>query len=63
LDGRLAAFKIPRYWMVADRFPRTASERVERRALIQKIVAGGAVYDRVSSTVVPNPFTRDKGVL
>lgn len=63
LDGRLAAFKIPRYWMVADRFPRTASERVERRTLIQKIVAGGAVYDRVASTVVPNPFTRDKGVL
>lgn len=63
LVGRLAAFKIPRYWMVTDRFSRTASERVELRTLIQKIVADDAVYDRLAAAVVPNPFTRDEGVL
>ncbi|MGJ9413677.1 AMP-binding protein [Aeromicrobium sp. CF4.19] len=53
---RLAGFKVPRYWVFVDEFPRTASERVERRHLVATLNDGSDVYDRIERTWRDSPF-------
>lgn len=42
-EGRLAPFKVPRYWSLHTDLPRTPSERVEKRRLVD---LEAAVFDR-----------------
>ncbi|OBF16797.1 hypothetical protein A5727_12670 [Mycobacterium sp. ACS4331] len=57
---RLAKFKVPRFWTFVDSFPRTASERVERRHLASGLGPGPVVYDRAEATWVESPFNTGK---
>ncbi len=57
---RLAKFKVPRFWTFVDSFPRTASERVERRHLVVGLGPGPVVYDRAEGTWVESPFNTGK---
>ena len=57
---RLAKFKVPRFWTFVDSFPRTASERVERRHLVAGLGPGPVVYDRAEGTWVESPFNTGK---
>ncbi len=54
--SRLANFKVPRYWTFVDSFPRTASERVERRHLVAGLEPGPVVYDRVEGILGRKSF-------
>jgi fatty-acyl-CoA synthase len=39
---RLAGFKVPRFWLMVDAFPMTASGKVQKFALRDRFTAGAA---------------------
>jgi acyl-CoA synthetase (AMP-forming)/AMP-acid ligase II len=50
---RLAAFKVPRFYAYVDSFPRTASNKIEKRELISRADPAADCWDAES----PNPAT------
>jgi crotonobetaine/carnitine-CoA ligase len=44
LEGRLAAFKRPRYWSFVSEFPRTASNKAQKPRL-REAISGSRAFD------------------
>jgi fatty-acyl-CoA synthase len=43
----MAAFKTPRTWVVVDQFPTTASGKIQKYVLRERLTAGGYPSDAV----------------
>ena len=60
-EGRIAHFKIPRYWRVMDEYPLTITGKVQKfklREMAERELAAGTLPDSRASAPMPNDPAR-----